>query len=616
MSGAETRGLNPMYIRLVLVTLTVCAFVPLHAGAPSLAEVSKVREEIGRSDALWLLKHEFEEPEAVMAALMERRKTRVNYSLMQDGMRLCRDVAIYGRAKQDPRIVAAAARFADALLRKHATPSGAFVEYDRNTWLKSSEMWRTIPWGTAFCGNRAFEAWMELKTDFTPEERAFWRQSFEKTGRWIHRNPVLGGYVFNNVIDLCGLLWRIGREFDHPEWCRAALEVAERRIRRDVDEEGWIQGENGGASGTYQLIGARYLSQFAWEAKAPVLIDAVRRIFARSAMFYATPTLEWTGNFGTRSSDLRQLPGEFVLAAAAFGEPAAAYYVQTYSHASWSADLALWQAALAQQAAAPVYPAVLSFKGISSTVVREGPWIAYFGNYNRSVWARGFASLWHAGHGDWVFSTLNSLQLLSPTEKAKARVGDLSDWSGFPHVRVSNGSATYDSHRQIAAIETANGDGVTVRWIEPLLDDAGQRGGELQSSYHFRGSEIDLRLDLRDLAGAATLDFHGLRRPNGFVRLWKAREVADILAGGFPSSAGDFQRRALAPAEPRLLAMQIDRTVFAFEILETPSVATVELLGEAESPMHTGNLGGFRLRISVPASEKNVTIKLRVRATE
>lgn len=598
-----------------VVLLFLGAALTLRA-APTVEEVERHHIERGREAIRWLMKQEVDDPAAVMQALFEKHKDRLNYSLMQEGMRFCRDAARFAHATKDARAVRAIVTLADGLLRKHATPSGAFVEYDRNTWLKAPEMWRTIPWGTAFCGNRAFEAWLELKGDFTPEQRAFWRQSLEKTGKWIHRNPVMGGYVFNNVIDLCGLLWRIGHEFDRPEWCAWALEIAEQRIRRDVDAEGWIQGENGGASGTYQLIGARYLSQFAWEAKAPVLIEAVRRIFARSAVFYATPTLEWTGNFGTRTSDLRQLPGEFVLAAAAFGEPEAAHGVQTYGRAEWSGDPALWQAALAQRPVAPVYPAVMSFKGISSTVVREGPWIAYFGNYDRSVWTRGFASLWHAGHGDWVFSTLNSLQLLSPTERAKARVTDLSDWAGFPHVRVSNGATTYDSHRKIASIETSQGDGVTVNWSEPLLDDAGQRGGEVRSSYRFHGSEIDLQLELRDLAGAATLDFHGLRRPNGFVRLWKGSEVADILAGRLPSSAGDFQRRALKSGEPRLLAMQIDRTVFAFEIVDVPSTATVELLGETESPMHTGNLGGFRLRIGLPATERNFTLTLKVRATE
>ena len=438
----------------VVLLVSIFSGTSLLAGAPTLEEIERFHHEKGRADALWLLKQDLAEPGSAMAALMERRKSRANYSLMQDGLQLCRDAAIYGRAQKDPRIVQAAAAFADALLHKHVTPSGGFVEYDRNTWLEPSEMWRTIPWGTAFCGNRAFEAWLTLRDELTREQRAFWRQSFENTARWIHRNPVMGGYVFNCAVDLCGLLWRIGHEFEHPEWCQWALEAARHRIRRDVDDEGWIQGENGGASGAYQLIGAGYLATLAWESKAPALEESVRRIFAKSSLLYATPTLEWAGNFGTRISDLRQLPGMLVLVAAALGDPSAVYFVKTRGSPEWSDDLELWRAALANHGQAPVYPAVVNFRGISGTVVREGPWIAYFGNYDRSIWTRGFASLWHGGRNDWVFSTLHSLPAytLSATERAKACLGDTSDWAGFPHVRVSAGQARYDSQQRIDAI--------------------------------------------------------------------------------------------------------------------------------------------------------------------
>lgn len=590
------------------------AMLPFADAAPSLDEIREFHAQKGREDAAWLVRQNLAEPDAALSALMERRMERLNYSLMQDGMRLSRDAVIHGRARHDERIVRAAAEFADAVLRKHVTPSGAFVEYDRNTWLKPEEMWRTIPWGTAFCGNRAFEAWMELKGDFTPEQRAFWSRELQKTGAWIHRNPVVGGYVFNNVIDLCALLWRIGREFNRPEWCRWALEVAEGRIRRDVDEEGWILGESGGASGAYQLIGARYLSTFAWEAKAPVLEEAVRRIFAKSALPYATPTLDWTGNFGTRVSDLRRLPGELLLVAAALGDPQAAYCVQTYGQPEWSHELALWEKALAQRGVAPTYAPVTKFKGIASTVVREGPWVAYFGNYNKSIWAHGFASLWHAGHGDWVFSTLNSLHLLSTTEKAKTRVSDLSDWAGFPHVRVTQEDRQYDSHKRIDTIETTTGDGVTVNWTEPLLDETGQPGGEMRSSYRFHGPEIELTIELRDLAGESQLDFHFMRRPNGFIRLWAGNDVADIFAGRLLRSQGTFDDRTLKPGQPKLYGVQVDRTTFGFEVLSAPARATLTLVGETPSALHTMNLGGFRFRIAAPATERNFTIKLRLRA--
>lgn len=96
-------------------------------GAPTVAEVENHRIQQGRLATHWLLKQDVDEPEAVMAALRERRKNDVNYSLMQDGMRLCHDVAVYARARNDGRAMQAAATLADALLHKHATPSGAFV---------------------------------------------------------------------------------------------------------------------------------------------------------------------------------------------------------------------------------------------------------------------------------------------------------------------------------------------------------------------------------------------------------------------------------------------------------------------------------------------------------
>lgn len=578
-----------------------------------LAEIEKSHQENGRADAAWLLKQDLSDPESVMAELMERRKDQLNYSLLQDGMKVCRNVFIFGRAHNDHQLVQAAVTFADALLHKHATPSGGFIEYSRNTWLTPENMWKTIPWGTAFCGNQVFDTWILFKDEFSQEQRAFWRHSLGNTAKWIYKNPIMGGYVFNNFIDLCGLLWRIGMELDKPEWCQWALESAEHRILRDVDEEGWIKGELGGASGTYQIIGANFLAQFAWESKSPVLEEVVHRIFTKSILPYATSTLEWAGNFGTRSSGLRKVPGTFVLIAAALGEPEASYFVQKLGRPDWSDNMEIWEAALSQHAAAPVYPSVLQLDGISSIVVREGPWEAYFCNYDRSVWSRGFTSLWHSGHRDWVFSTLNSLQMLSTSEKLKARVGDLSDWAGFPHVSVSNGDKQYDSQKLISSIETSTIDGVTVNWIEPLQNAEGKTGGTLHSSYHFSGKEIEINLDLNDLVGKSQLDFHFMRRPNGFIRLWSGKEVEDIFADRLLRTQGGNIDRVFRAGEVSLFGVQVDRTTFAFEVLEVPPSAIIMLVAEDETFLHSSNLGGFRFRIMVPANEKNYKIKLKLR---
>ena len=581
----------------------------------TLAEVEKFHQETGRADAAWLLRHDLSDHEYVMAQLMERRKDQLNYSLLQDGMKVCRNAYVFGRAHEDPRFVRAAVEFADALLRKHATPSGGFIEYSRNTWLTPSDMWKTIPWGTAFCGNQVFDAWILLKDEFSPEQRKFWKHSLENTAMWIYKNPVMGGYVFNNTIDLCWLLWRIGMEFDHPEWCQWALETAEQLILRDVDDEGWIKGELGGVSGYYQLIGANFLAKFAWESKSPKLEETVHHIFKNSVLPYATSTLDWPANFGTRVSGLRKIPGAFVLIAAALGDPVATYFVQKFGKPDWSDNMEIWKTALTQRADEPVYPAVNRFDGISSIVVREGPWVAYFCNYDRSNWARGFVNLYHSGHSDWVFSTLNSLQALSPTEKLKTRVDDLSDWAGFPHVRIMNGNKQYDSQKHISSIETTTNDGVRVNWIEPLQNAEGEAGGTMRSSYHFLEKEIEINLDLYDLVGNSQLDFHFMRRPNGFIRLWTGKEVEDIFADRLLRTQGSNTDRVIKADEVSLLGVQVDRTTFAFEVLEIPPSATLMLVAEDETFLHSSNLGGFRFRIMVPATEKNYKVKLKLRTT-
>ncbi len=584
--------------------------------AVTLEAVLQFRHARGRAAALWLRRQDHDDREAVLAALTAAHAAQPNFSLMREGMKFCRDAAAFTRADPDRETVPLAAGLATALLRRFVTPSGAFVEYERNTWLGADTMWRTIPWGTAFSGNRAFEAWMELKDRLTPGQRTFWQASLENTGRWIHRNPVVGGYVFNAGIDLCRLLWRIGREFGRNDWCEWALSAASHRLERDVDDEGWIQAENGGASGHYQLFGSGLLARFAWEAKAPKLEQAVRRIFTRCLLPFATPTLDWPGNFGTRVSKLDTLPGPVVLLAAALGDHEAAWCVQHHGRVDWEGDPALWQAALGTPAdEAPRRPAIKEFRGISATVVREGPWMAWFANYDRSIWARGFIDLWHAGHRDWVFSTLHSCGKLSASEIAKTRLGNLSDWAGFPHVRVSAGGRQFDSQQHLESFSaTTAADGVRVGWSEPLLDAAGHPGGKLDSSLWFHGDKIEFRLGLRERAGDATLDFHFMRRPAGFVRLWSGDEVADILAGRFLRTEGGYDPLEFAPGETPAVAVQVDRTVFAFLVQSLPPTAWLSLVGETPAGLHTDNLGGFRCRITLPHAIGDCSVSLQLQS--
>lgn len=599
------------------MTIPDAAILPTSARLlPTLEAILSFRREQGRTDAVWLKRQEAEDMTAVMAALTAAHRDEPNFSLMRQGMKLARHAAEFARGEGDAETGRLAATFATALLRRFVTPSGAFVEYERNTWLESGTMWRTIPWGTAFSGNRTFETWRELKDHLAPEEQAFWRTSLENTGRWIHRNPVVGGYVFNACIDLCGLLWRIGHEFGHGDWCEWALAAAAHRLERDVDAEGWIHAENGGVSGHYQLFGGSMLARFAWESKSAVLGDAVRRIFTRCLLPFSTPTLNWPGNFGTRVALLEPLPGTAVLAAAALGDQDAAWCVQNQGRTDWDAEPDLWQAALAAPADnAPNQVAIREFQGISTTVVREGPWMAWFANYEHSIWARGFINLWHAGHGDWVFSTLHSCGQLSASEIAKCQLGDLSDWAGFPHVRVTVGDRQFDSQQRIESLSTTPGpEGVRVAWSEPLLDTDGHPGGKLESVLWFHGAEIEMKLGLSGLAGDATLDFHFMRRTNGFIRLWSGDEVADILAGRLPLTAGGYDSLAFAPGETPALAIQMDRTVFAFIVQSLPPAASTSLIGETSAGLHTGNLGGFRYRIFVPRSAGDCNLTLRLQS--
>lgn len=596
-------------------TVAVCAaLLAAAAAAPGRVSVEAVRQH---HEAEWrtfagdLLRGGCAEAGCVIARLMERQKGRDNVSLMRDGMDAALTLARAGRAANDPKLRGIAIELAGEMLRRHVQPTGVILEWDRTTWLEPGEVWRTAPWGTAFRGNLALDVYLEVKDDLTPAGREAWRSRLERVGAFVYRNPVTGSFVFNACIDLCRLLWRLGREFGHPEWSAWALEAARQRIERDVDEEGWIQGEGGGCSGFYQLMGTDLLGRFAWQSRDPLLGKTLRRIFRGAIVPYATPDLKWAGNFGTRSSALTSVHPGIVLVAAALGDPVAGHLARQLGEPSWSGDTELWAAALAAPEERPSYARVKRFGGIESAVVREGPWIAYFANYGRSIWSRGFINLWHAEHKDWLFSTLHSLP--SEVAKAKARLGDTSDWSGFPHLRVVRGEKRFDSQQKMTGLELAEKDGVAVVWEEPLLSPEGEPGGHMRTECRFKGGEIETRIELKELAGASSADFHFLRRPESFLGLWAGKEVEDIAAGNLPAAGGEWQSREFRAGRTKLFAVQVDASVFGIELLEAPEEATVTLGMRADSALHTYNLGGYRMRIGVPATRTNYTLRLRMK---
>ena len=147
-----------------------------------------------------------------------------------------------------------------------------------------------------------------------------------------------------------------------------------------------------------------------------------------------------------------------------------------------------------------------------------------------------------------------------------------------------------------------------------MQNTEGKSGGTLHSSYHFSDDEIEINLELEDLAGNSQLDFHFMRRPNGFIRLWTDNQVEDIFAGRLLRTQGFNQDRIFKADEVSLIGVQVDRITFGFEVVEVPPSSTLMLVEEDETFLHSANLGGFRFRIMVPASEKNYKVKLKLRS--
>lgn len=545
----------------------------------------------------------------VIALLEAAGRERPTFSLLTAGQQLASHLlhlAHTGENESEYRRLAA--DLADTLCRRYLTPEGTFLEYDHCSWLTRGEMWRTIPWGTAFRGSGMFALYQQLGDALPAESREWWREGLGKIARWICGNPVAGSFVFNCVIDLCGLLWRIGRAFDEEPWMRAALEAGLGRIRRDLDDEGFIQGENGGCSGTYQLVGARLLARFAWESRNAELLAANDRVVV-ALLGFSTPTLIWAGNFGTRSNTFEPLRGEPLLVSAAQGDGVAAFRVRERGEPAWSRDLALWEAALATEPAAPDTVPVRTFAGIESVKVTEGPWVAWFCNYDRSLWTRGFADLWHGALDDMVFSTLHSLP--SQVEKSKLHLDDTSDWAGFPHVRVSAGDVTYDSQRSMRNLGAEQRDGIVVKWDEPLAAPDGSEGGLMRTACHFQGERLRMRIELENLAGSARADFHVMKRLDAFGGIWWGEDIDAIGRGELPRHGGwHHDRRFGAEEALGKFGFQIDRILFVFETIALPPGSALALGFLAAAGLHTGNRGGFRLRIELPPEARGGVIEI------
>lgn len=603
-------------VAVILALVTAAPAAAAIKEAPTAAAIERYRLAEARR-ALKPFDAERLDPETVIRLLEARSRDVVTVSIFSQGLAVAQNAALVGRVPGEARWKRFAVDLADTLYHRYVLPSGAFIERDRAAWIEPARGWRTIPWGVNFRGNEILDAYQTLKQDLSPEQSAWWREQLQKLGTWIHRNPIVGSLVFNASLDICRLHWRLGKEFGNTEWQRWAMEAAHFRVRKDVDAEGWIQGENGGVSGIYQLVGARFLARFAVEARDPVLEDATRRVF-RGAVAFATPSLAWTGNFGTRSAGLSQIPPPLILAAASLGEPEAVHLTKQFGEMSWSSDPALWKAALAHPARPPEYQPIRAFEGITSTVLREGPWVFYLCDYRKSRWARGFVGLWHSDHGDWVFSSLHSLPTKDESVNLKMGIAqtDTSDWGGLPHVRVTGDKAAFDSQQKMERLKVSREKaGVSAEWSEPLLDRDGKVGGTAEFRLSAAGEVLELSLRAKELAGAATVDYHVLHRPTSAAALWAGEEVERIAAGRLPETGGtgNYDGRTFEKNRPGKFAIQIDNSVLGFEVVDSPGDAKVTLGVVADAGLHSSNHGGFRLRFEVPASPREFTLTLRIR---
>lgn len=560
---------------------------------------------------------------AVLAALRQEHQSAPIVTLFRKGMNIVWSALNVADEKNRPLSDPAgtlAADLAVLLVRTYARPEGGFLEYDWNSWVPAEDMWRTIPWGTAFHGHVMLEVWTRLGARLPETERAFWTAHLERTGAWIFKNPVCGSFVFNCGLHLLSLLWRLGKTFDRAEWTQWALATTHHRLARDVDAEGWITAENGGVSGVYQPLGAGFLAQFARESGDARLQETSRKMLELHARF-ASRELQWAGNFGTRSSSFGLVNPLQIIEEAAAGNGHAAALLRRCVTLAWTDSGThtqtlfhpeVWRRAFATTPTPePVQGATDHFPAIESSVVRAGGFHASFFNYAKSLWARGFASLSHSTGP--VFSTLHSLP--TEIEKSKMLLGDTSDWAGFPHVRIDGPGGPWNSQQRMSPLNINTSGVVTVTWTEDLLNSAGEAGGTASFSCRFEENALLLGVELADLSGGATLDFHLQRETGKFTGYWLGEEVRQIRAGIPPADGGQFWDRDFAPAATRLAAVQLETVLYTWELLEFPG-DTQAVLGLRKSDgLHTQNRGGIRLRLQWPATLRQGRVLLKFSIT-
>ncbi|MFQ3671431.1 MAG: hypothetical protein SNJ84_08230, partial [Verrucomicrobiia bacterium] len=393
------------------------------------------------------------------------------------------------------------------------------------------------------------------------------------------------------------LLWELGRELGQEGWCESALRWAVERTTRDMSADGWIQGEGKGCSGFYQMVGLEFLGLLARASRDEALLDLFGRGF-RTVAAWCSPDMMYAGNFGTRSTWFKQLKPVPVLVAAALGDSQAARWVREYGRPEWSGDLSLWREALAT----PVVEeeregpgAVRSFASIHSVKVSHGDWTAWWTANPLSLWARGWIGLHHSKAGP-VFSTLHSLE--TEIEKSKLLIGDTGDWAGFPKVTVNSGSGSFSSHRDAQTEWETDVGNLGISWRERLLSRRDEAGGVMQGEIMWNTGGIHLSVDLLEVnpGSGVTLDFHFLKRPEQHFGIWEGEHAEAVRRGAMPRTSGHFTDVEFDPGAPGLCGFQIGRSVFFLSWEALPGCTRTVAALAANRGLHTGDLGGGRLR--------------------
>lgn len=290
------------------------------------------------------------------------------------------------------------------------------------------------------------------------------------------------------------------------------------------------------------------------------------------------------------------------------GQHGSAYIVKKYGQPYWCDDLELWKQALNKTAKEPDYKTITEFPGIAGTVIREGDFQAWFFNYPKSLWARGFAGLWLKSNDAVIFSTMHSMP--GKIEAAKLRYGILDDWAAFPHIRVIGINEVFDSQQKMESLTIDKKEGIYVKWMENLSSPAGKNGGEMQSHYTFKNNVLNMEIGLSKLAGHTNLDFHIMKGPNQVFGLWAGSEVDSIRAQALPTQGGFSGNREFSAKDTKDFALQVGNNIYAFQFKEIPDDAKVILGLFKPAGLHTPNEGGIRVRVVLPENLTDARLSL------